>query len=505
MQNPLSNSPLTPRGEHRILYVSDPSSIVANFLPDPVTADSLRQWVDMLADSGVDIFQQDCFNQGFTAYWRSEQMPYDQRPQHAKFLTMLDAGEQPLQVLLDRSHERGMTFIAGFRMNDNHAGEHYPRRAAFMDAHPEWLLLDPTLEKDDQRMLDFSFEGVRQFIFEAMERVVDSFDVDGIEMTFREPMYFPPSQGADRAHCLTELVQRLRDMLDEVGRARGKKLLMGARVYAKLEENLSLGLDVPTWISKDLIDYVSPMDPMYCNFNAGYADFSELTRKSDCMLYPGTAPWTSFEARRRNQIPAERLVTGRTNMTRSNYRALAQTFYGGGADGLSVYNHFVGGLYPPPYYPQALQVFYELRDLPRAARGDRHYIFEPPGDSDSITSDLTERVVLDRESAQPSGIFRFQAFEQNDQIQVATLMLRGSLTLHDVVDVQLNGATIAPGPFGKPDIKYQRPFPDIRWFPLPADALAYGENQLSITLTKADPDASGEIVIDEVELWVQPV
>ena len=25
-----------------------------------------------------------------------------------------------------------------------------------------------------------------------------------------------------------------------------------------------------------------------------------------------------------------------------------------------------------------------------------------------------------------------------------------------------------------------------------------------ITLTKADPDASGEIVIDEVELWVQP-
>ena len=95
MQNPLSNSPLTPRGEHRILYVSDPSSIVANFLPDPVTADSLRQWVDMLADSGVDIFQQDCFNQGFTAYWRSEQMPYDQRPQHAKFLTMLDAGEQP--------------------------------------------------------------------------------------------------------------------------------------------------------------------------------------------------------------------------------------------------------------------------------------------------------------------------------------------------------------------------------------------------------------------------
>ena len=47
----------TPRGEDRILYISNPSSIVANFLPDPVTPESLRRWTDMIADSGVDIFQ----------------------------------------------------------------------------------------------------------------------------------------------------------------------------------------------------------------------------------------------------------------------------------------------------------------------------------------------------------------------------------------------------------------------------------------------------------------
>ena len=63
---------------------------------------------------------------------------------------------------------------------------------------------------------------------------------------------------------------------------------------------------------------------------------------------------------------------------------------------------------------------------------------------------------------------------------------------------------MAPGPLGRPDARFLNPFPDIRYFPVPPAAMAYGENRLSITLTSADPQASGEIVIDEVEVWVQP-
>jgi len=36
-----------------------------------------------------------------------------------------------------------------------------------------------------------------------------------------------------------------------------------------------------------------------------------------------------------------------TPLTPANCRALAQTFYG--ADGLSIYNHFVGALWCPPF------------------------------------------------------------------------------------------------------------------------------------------------------------
>ena len=45
---------------------------------------------------------------------------------------------------------------------------------------------------------------------------------------------------------------------------------------------------------------------------------------------------------------------------------------------------------------------------------------------------------------------------------------------------------------------------DIRWFPLQADAPNWGKNTLSVTLTSADSQASGDLVIDEVEVWVQP-
>ena len=68
---------IAPRGDHRILYVSDPSSIAHNFLPDPVSEVDLRRWVDMVADSGVDVFNQEVFSQGWTAYWRSDLYEYD--------------------------------------------------------------------------------------------------------------------------------------------------------------------------------------------------------------------------------------------------------------------------------------------------------------------------------------------------------------------------------------------------------------------------------------------
>ena len=497
----------TPRGERRIVYNSDPSSIARHVLPDPVEAGDLQRWVDMLADSGVDTLVQDAFNQGFPLYWRSDRFQYDLRPQHQRFLPLLDAGTQPLQVLLDRSHERGMAFLAGIRMNDGHD---FPVFADFIESHPQWQLPKRWellgIERPPEaainvggKPLDYTFDEVRAFHCDVMEDLLDSIDVDGLELIFRES-YFPLPKAQERAHLMTDMMRRVRHLLDERSDA-DRRLMLGVRVYSTLEECLDLGLDVPGWIDEGLIDYCCPMDTMFSDFNAHYAEFGPLTRNSDCMMYPGLHPWTSHRMRLKSA------------MTPAMCRALAHTFYACGADGISIFNHFVGHLWLPPFYPQALQVFHDLRDPQRVAGNERHYVFDPTNgglpwmglDRNQSGTVNAQRVVLDRTAGRPSGVFQFRLYEDMDKVSGATLLLRGAaMTAADEIEVCLNGAALAPGPLGRADARARDQCPDTRWFPLPTKAPSYGDNQLSITLTEADAQAGGDLIIDEVEVFVQP-
>ena len=495
--------PIAPRGTRRIHFVSDPSSIATNVLPDPVEADDLRRWMDMLADSGVDSFQQDVYNKGCTAYWSSDEFQYDPRRQHRRFLPMLEAGIQPVQVLLDHCRRRGMMFVAGFRMNDTHGRDHFPERADFVESNPQWQLQDDRrgLGYNQGFPLDFTFEEVRDFVFRVMREVVDRFDVDGIEMTFRDPVYFPFPEGRERAHLMTALVSRLRDMLDAYGETRGRRIQLGARVFSTLEECLDMGLDVPAWIAAGLLDYVSPMDTMFCDFNAPWEEFGALTRQSGCMLYPTLNQWTSHRMR----------MSG-GGMSPSNCRALAHTFYGAGADGLTVYAPVAGFMRSPPFFPQTLQVLRELRDPDRVARGDRHYIFDPTWEGlqefgrDYCSTGVVKahRVLLERSASKPSGRYPFRLYEGVCGHHRATLLLRGSLTARDELEVSLNGTSLAPGPLGRPNPRFLEMVPEVRWFPLPPAAMVRGENQLTITLVRADPREKGDLVLDELQVWVQP-
>ena len=93
-----------------IIYVSDPSSIASRYLPDPVTEASLREWIDDVAAAGIDLFIQEAYTQGWTTYWRTDGFDYDARPQHRRFLPLLDGGRQPLGILQDQCRRRGVRF-----------------------------------------------------------------------------------------------------------------------------------------------------------------------------------------------------------------------------------------------------------------------------------------------------------------------------------------------------------------------------------------------------------
>ena len=128
----------------RFIYISDPSSIARLVLPENVGEKHLRDWVDDLYEVEVDTFIQEVYTQGWTTYWKTPLFEYDARPQHRRFLPLIESGVQPLDVLIDQSHKRGMEFLAGMRVNDNHGhvsvSQGVGSGSSFISSHPEWLL-----------------------------------------------------------------------------------------------------------------------------------------------------------------------------------------------------------------------------------------------------------------------------------------------------------------------------------------------------------------------------
>lgn len=519
-----------PRGVRRILYVSDPSSIASGYLPDPATERDLRDWIDQLAAVQVDTFVQEAYTQGWTTYWKVDDFEYDARPQHRRFLSLIGQGIQPLEVLLQQCHRHGMEFLAGIRMNDNHG--HISVRqgvgagARFLVDNPQWQLKQapPGPYYKLATPLDFTFVEVRDYVLRVAKELVSRFAVNGLELCFRDHRYFPPEKGRERGHLMTQLVRRVRRMLDDAERLRGQRLLLGARVFQTLEECRDLGLEVADWISEDLVDYVAPNDTMYSEPNAQHEQFSQLTRQGSCLLYPGMLPWTSIRMRRRQ---------GGQPMTPAQQRAVAVNMYGAGADGVSFYNHFVP-LAWPPFYPHMLRQLAEVREPAAMLTRDRHYSFEPVWagcrgfgpDRASTGAVKADRLVLQR-VAGSTGRYRFRVCEHVSRSQGASLLFRAfGARIEDRIEVRVNGMPVdgaslrwradekridmgaAVDPSSSADAGLP-PVPQVPgscityWFELTEPPAKLGDNWLEVSLIKPAPGAVANVVIDEVEVFVK--
>ena len=522
-----------PHDQWRLIYVSDPSGN-ANYDFDPGMArplitshpakpEELQRIIDNVAANRPDTFIQEVYNAGWTLYFRSPRFEYDARPQHRRFIPMMDDGIMPLQVMLDQARKHGLNFLAGFRMNDSHGAP--DQGGMFLHKNPQWKIAEMPqgMAFVPGNRMDFTFAEVRDYLFSVMKEVVDQFDVDGLELVFREGLYFPAPQGdrslaRERQPLMTELIQRVRDMLDQAGSSRGRDLLLGVRVPETLEECHNCGLDVPTWIAEALINYVAPQDAMYSDCNAPHQEFSQLTKDTKCELIPGLLPYCANLDR-----------TG-PPLTLENYRALAHSFARQGADGVSMYNfqmHWdafwksTRDPGPEAMYPLALSYLRELRDPAKIAAGARHYLFHPmwggstafgsPGKTaGGIVRD--DKILLERTEQQPYGQYHFRLYENFDEIVFAKLFFRATgLGPYDRIAVDINGTTISADSvrhIWHSDGRHPnqgRPLPAHTTciIDLASPPIRDGDNTLGVRLLFSGlPE--GAVVIDEVEVTVLP-
>jgi len=358
---------MTPRGDDRILYKNDPGQAF-DWVPHDPKAEDLHKEVDLLAANGVDIYTQDVFT-GQVCLYRSKHCSTPMSHNSPKAQRLMEAGVEPVQVFADRCHHNGMKFIPSMRMNDrHHRGLYEHMMSDFVRDNKRWWL------REYAGGLDYSYPQVREWMLNIVEELVQRFDVDGVEFDYIRYFYlFPTNESLRKQPILTEFMGKAREILDKEGKKKGRKLLLGAWTPQTIEECHNIGLDVPTWIREGLLDYICPTDYDCPDYNAPYEDFAELTRQSDCYLYPGAQP---FPARFRYF---------RTLMSPCSYRGLANNFYTLGADGVSAYNYMYhwcqrGGLHyvgSQDMYPHALSYLKEMREPDEIARKSRHYVFLP--------------------------------------------------------------------------------------------------------------------------------
>ena len=276
---------------------------------------------------------------------------------------LIDAGVQPIEVMIDRAHMRGMKFFAKLRMSDWH--RRTVKESGFVGRHPEFqnpsMVTRPTL--------DYTHPEVRQYHLELIEELVRRFDLDGITLNYtRSWQCFPTEAGGERHGLMTEFVTSVRRLLDEYQQREGRRLELCVITLPHLHLCRRFGLDVETWIRRDLIDII-------CTGNTGTSDPNM-----------NHAPWATFcgESRCR-YFPMLQIVTPQSRsgvLATEHLRALAKGMYAGGADGIAMFNwvhYWARADRVEIGYPLSLTYMRELRDPDCLDRGPRHYCYRPLG------------------------------------------------------------------------------------------------------------------------------
>ena len=330
-----SSSYVRPR---RLLYNNDGSNILMAF--DTLTPRRAYERIDPFAHSGVTTFIHNVNpgqNMGYAS--AAAQMyhwdPPSTLPKEAwsklgwnmsnNLAWLTRDSIDPVNLVMNRARLRGMESILSYRMNELHDVDKpaSPLLSPFWKAHPEYRV--GGYEGWGKEALSYAIPEVREYFFAILKEVVGRYDLEGLELDFmRFPYYFPFRADSMDAYAriMTDFVERIRRMTDSIGRVRGNKILLSARVPTSLKGCAHLGVDPATWSRRGFIDFLT-----VAPFLSTETDIPVHEIKAAC----GSIPvYTCLE-----------FTIGARQMTREEKRAAAALLYAAGSDGMYLFNYFV--------------------------------------------------------------------------------------------------------------------------------------------------------------------
>ena len=403
------------------------------------------------------------------AFWRARE----------NMMGLLRKGLDPLKVLVDRAHEKDMEFIASVRM-----GMLQPIDPAHMESEGGRVLAHPE---------------ARAHLFSIAEELVGEYDIDGVELDFSAPAashsLFRREEARENIPLLTELVDRIASM------ARNKqngRLTVGAKVFPTEEMNLDRGLDVRTWLSQGLLDFVVPsvfyypatLDP---DLPLDWA--VEAAHAHDAAVYGLLRPHSSGE------IASPDSVFATTNML----RAAAANYFDRGVDGL--YTSFL----PWPLGHEQRSLLTELGDPESLRKGDKHYhVRRRDSGRDEVGGDFAA-LPLEVPFGQPGKLHEVPFYISDDiegessRIQrLALKLLISELVTADRLTLMLNGQSLEGErclrSMGPGMVSYNG---QVLEFDLTEVRPRKGHNVLGISLDERPPDLEIGVTVENVEIVIE--
>lgn len=213
--------------------------------------------------------------------------------------------------------------------------------------NPQWRTVDR--DGTEAMYMSYAYPEVQEHVIDVLRETVE-WGADGVGLLFHRGMpmmlweqgfldRFDEAYGIDarevpeddprlydlRAQIVTEYLQRIRKMLDEVEAERndGKRLKIGVSTFATEADNRKYGLDVEGWAEAGLVDQVA--SSWFAYHTSGLK-----ARKSDVAYYVDAVEGTSAK-----YYP---FILGRKQLGAAELVDKVAEMYRGGADGIAVWD-----------------------------------------------------------------------------------------------------------------------------------------------------------------------
>jgi hypothetical protein len=343
-------------GRHPLIYMYEP----------PIFKEEVEAGVDELAGTPVEAIMLTLGDVDTLLYdsragqlWGDDIVKWPHhvwRRAHQNFRHLIDQGQDSLQILCDRAHEKGMSLYAtlltqqgGRELALRHwAKEDYENRDMMREVEPLEIGARGGVDPDwpGFRGRDFMHGEVRARNLAVIEEVLANYPVDGIELFMSyQPYHFHPEQVETGREVMTHWIGEVHEAVKRSGNAAdGSPRELVVQVPVSLDGALAVGLDVREWIRRDIVDAVTGN---HCGFgkpdpNTDFSSLVAAARGCD----------TRILAAVQSRVNTDRIGESTIQMS----RASACNAWSQGVDGLHLSHWFGCWPYKADFYEKLREI-----------------------------------------------------------------------------------------------------------------------------------------------------